>query len=132
MVESEPMAVYVDPPFCMESKNAQAFRAGARHGHEWCHLFADHEEELHALAKRIGMRREWCDEDRGRGEGPHYDLVPPKRAAAIRLGAIEVDRERAIQIWRRQRLLNVAIAEGMTEHEIKIWFAIEWAMGWIR
>lgn len=124
------MAVYVDPLFCMESKNAQAFRVGTRHGHEWCHLFADHEEELHALAKRIGMRREWFD---GRdGDGGHYDLVPTKRAAAIRLGAIEVDRDRAIQIWRRQRIVNAAIAEGMTEHEIKIWFAIEWAMGWIR
>lgn len=83
------MAVYVDPLFRMESRNAQAFRVGQRHDHRWCHLYGDTEEELHELADRIGMKREWhqsCPPHRL----SHYDLTPPKRRLAIRFGTIEV------------------------------------------
>ena len=50
-----------------------------------CHLWADSEEELHALAARIGLRREWAQ--RSRTGVVHYDLTPKKRAQAIRAGA---------------------------------------------
>jgi len=68
------MAVYVDPirehpPF---------------HGQTlWCHMIADTEEELHAMAERIGMRREWY-------QGDHYDLRPETRARAVAEGAQEM------------------------------------------
>lgn len=82
------MAVYVDIPFTAISNEAQARRAGARHGHKWCHMWADTLEELHAMADKIGMKRAWFQNHRLL---PHYDLVPTKRDAAIRHGAIEKD-----------------------------------------
>jgi hypothetical protein len=65
-----------------------------------CHMFTDGAlEELHALAQKIGLRRAWFQDKRV----PHYDLTPLDRAAAIAGGAIEVDRRRAVQIWRASR-----------------------------
>jgi len=94
------MSVYVDPLFQVSEAAyhgpgaRQARRAGDRGGHRWCHLFGDVADsaELHTFAARLGMRREWFDRD-------HYDLVPSRRALAVRLGAIEVDRARAVEIW---------------------------------
>lgn len=86
------MSVYVDPLFVMESRDAQAFHVGARNGHRWCHMFADREHELHNMAAMIGLRREWFQN----GRVAHYDLTPARRAAAIRLGAIEVTRREAV------------------------------------
>jgi hypothetical protein len=68
----------------------QARRNGARHGHRWAHLTSTPDEDpdfskLHAFAARLGMQRRWFDKD-------HYDLVPTKRALAVRLGAREVTR----------------------------------------
>lgn len=94
------MAVYVDPLFTMESKNAQAFFVGTRTGHRWCHMFADTVEELHAMADKIGMKRAWFQDHKS---VQHYDLVPTKRAAAIRAGAVEVDRKQAVAIWKALR-----------------------------
>lgn len=78
---------------------AQAERVGAKHGHQWCHMFADEADclELHEMAQKIGLKREWFQ----RG---HYDLVPTKRAMAIRLGAVEVDDARSVEIWKMHRL----------------------------
>lgn len=55
-----------------------------------CHMFADDEQELHDMAKRIGLKREWFQEHR---RLPHYDLTVSRRALAVRYGAKEVDRE---------------------------------------
>lgn len=86
------MSVYVDPLFRCVSRDRQARQVGAKHGHLWSHLFADTLEELHAMADRIGMRRAWFQDH---GRLPHYDLVPPRRAAAVAAGAIELDRRAA-------------------------------------
>jgi len=98
------MTVYVDalttygPDWYRGASAAQAKRTGAKHGHRWCHLFADEAdcEELHAMASRIGMRREWF-------QGDHYDLVPPRRSAAVRLGAVELDRSQSVAVWNEQK-----------------------------
>ena len=51
----------------------------------WCHMATDGAiEELHAFAAKLGLRRAWFQ---GRATHPHYDLVPSKRAQALRLGA---------------------------------------------
>lgn len=52
-----------------------------------CHLMADSEDELHAFAKRLGMKRSWFQE---RVHFPHYDLTAGKRAKAVKFGAVEV------------------------------------------
>jgi len=52
-----------------------------------CHMVADTDDELHAMARRIGLRREWFQDGRS---GPHYDLTERRRLSAIRLGAIEL------------------------------------------
>lgn len=57
-----------------------------------CHLIADTEEELHAMAVKIGMKRSWFQHG-GRNEGmPHYDLVASKRRLAVANGTIEITR----------------------------------------
>ena len=44
-------------------------------------------EELHSFAKRIGLKREWFQDNK---TSPHYDLMESKRKSAIKLGAIEI------------------------------------------
>jgi hypothetical protein len=82
------MTVYVDDA---------GIRAGVRNGgrvhrSRWSHLTADTPDELHAFAARLGLRREWFQPGRPRGEGTpgplrHYDVTAGKRALAIRMGA---------------------------------------------
>ena len=47
------------------------------------------EEELHAFAARIGLKREWA-QLRPKASAAHYDLTPRRRAMAVKLGAVEV------------------------------------------
>ena len=59
-----------------------------------CHLTCDGPiEELHAFAKRIGLRRSWFQEH---ASMPHYDLTPRRRERALKAGAVFVEaREQA-------------------------------------
>lgn len=76
------MTVYVDKI----SDYPVVAEAAKRHGRRWCHMWTDGDlSELHALAAKIGLRREWFQD----GQHPHYDLVPSKRALAIEVGAVE-------------------------------------------
>jgi len=66
---------------------------------EACHLFGGNAADLHALARELGLRREWFQEK----ETPrrsHYDLTRAKRALAVKLGARELTREEAVAFWR--------------------------------
>lgn len=92
--------MYVDPPLRFVARDTAARRVGAKHGHRWCHLFTDGPvEQLHAFAARIGLRREWFQDE----DPPHYDLTPPRRERALLLGAIPVARRQAVLIWRALR-----------------------------
>src|SRR4051812_40493053 len=85
------MSVYVDPTMpCIPS--------GRWRWRESCHMFADTLDELHAFAARVGLRREWFQVSFGRSL-PHYDLHPARRATALKLGAIELDRRAAVAKW---------------------------------
>ena len=56
----------------------------------WCHMVSDtSEEELHAFAARIGLKRSWA-QLRPKASAAHYDLTPSRRAEAVRCGAVEV------------------------------------------
>ena len=63
-----------------------------------CHMYADTLEELHAFAARIGLKRQWFQDKRL----PHYDLTARRRAAAVKLGAIEHSRFEAVTLWRER------------------------------
>lgn len=60
--------------------------AGLRHT-EFCHLLADDRDELHRMARRVGMPRRFFQDHLWRW---HYDLPAPMRAQAVELGALEV------------------------------------------
>jgi hypothetical protein len=53
----------------------------------WCHLWSDNVEELHEFARKLGMKRSWFQ---NKPTFPHYDLVPRRRAIAIKLGAKQI------------------------------------------
>lgn len=84
------VSVYVDP--VMEHGGSATFRW--KHS---CHMYADTLDELHVMALSIGMRRAWFQD---KEKLPHYDLVPPKRKAAVAAGAIEHTREQMVQFMR--------------------------------
>lgn len=65
-----------------------------------CHMVADTLDELHAMAARLGLRREWFQGD---ASTPHYDLSLERRAQALEFGAVEVDRRELVTILRRLR-----------------------------
>jgi hypothetical protein len=96
------MAVYVDelmrhgPGSYHGPDGNQAARVGAKNDHLWCHLVADSEEELHAFASRLGMKRTWF-------QGDHYDLTPKKRAIALSLGAQGINRKAFVEKLRERR-----------------------------
>ena len=62
-----------------------------------CHMIADREDELHAMADRIGVARRWYQAD-------HYDICLSKRAQAIKFGAVEITaRQCAVMIMHFRR-----------------------------
>jgi len=79
------MTAYVDK-LLVHPTSIRCFKAGS------CHLEADTLEELHAFAARLGLRRAWFQEH---NMGDHYDLTPSKRELAVKLGAVEQNRQEA-------------------------------------
>lgn len=73
----------------------------------WSHLMSDvSNEELHAFAQRIGLKREWFQDVPGaRSYLSHYDVTPPLRLRALRSGAVEVTS--------REMVLRVRFARGI-------------------
>lgn len=65
-----------------------------------CHLIADSDEELHAFAARLGMKRSWFQES---VSGPHYDLTARRRVLAVKLGAAELEDGQFVEILRALR-----------------------------
>lgn len=60
---------------------------------EWCRMMTDDLtpaglDELHAMARRLGLNRVWFQ---NKPRYPHYDLRPSKRVLAIRYGARAVE-----------------------------------------
>ena len=52
------------------------------------HMYADTVEELHEMAKRLGLKREWFQNKRKKL--PHYDISLSKKRLAIGLGTVPV------------------------------------------
>ena len=90
------MTVYVDAPRTYTGQDDKTIAAGQKHGHLWCHMWADDIDELHAVAEAIGLKRRWFQNDT---RLPHYDLTPPRRRRAIKHGAIES----SVRAWTRMK-----------------------------
>ena len=69
-------------------------------------MVADSDEELHAFAQSIGLRREW--HQISSGGLSHYDLTTRRRKQALREGAIEID---------HRTLVKEFIVPARMEHE---------------
>lgn len=61
-----------------------------------CHMISDSEEEMHAMADKIGVARKWY-------QGDHYDIALSKRALAIKNGAVVVTRRQLGLMLRNRR-----------------------------
>lgn len=90
------MSVYVDSlivfgtssaPVCFRNKKS-------------CHMYADTLPELHAMADKLGLKRSWFQNSKSL---QHYDLTESKRTIAIKLGAVQQDRQEAVATWIRLR-----------------------------
>lgn len=89
------MTVYVD---VIRNYQEQEFsnKAAQRYGKQWCHMWADDLEELHAVAEKIGLKRSYFQY---KNSGiPHYDLTPAKRTKALAIGAVEADVHKRIEM----------------------------------
>ena len=65
----------------------------ARHpfmGYIMCHMTADSLSELHEMADKLKVKRDYFQAP-PRASFPHYDIPEPRRALAISYGALEVD-----------------------------------------
>jgi hypothetical protein len=87
------------------AKDPQARRVGARHGHRWCHMFADTsgpdgDAALIAFARQIGLKPEWFQKH---PLGNHFDLTPTRREAAVKAGAKECTNREGVDVRRRAR-----------------------------
>lgn len=56
---------------------------------KFCHMLADTDEELHAMADHIGMARKWHQKP-PKASDSHYDIALAKRALAVAAGAVEI------------------------------------------
>src|SRR5947207_5819020 len=92
------MSCYVDELQVSVSMNPAARSVGQRNGHQWCHLWADTNGELHAMASQLGLKPQWfqpgkrCDASElfpSEPDFPHYDLTPGMRMRPIANGAQE-------------------------------------------
>jgi len=80
------MACYIDKPV-----EWGRIKGGGRATY-WCHLLADTDEELHAMAEKIGMKRIW-HQPKPDNNWSHYD-VGTKRARELALGFGAVNLEK--------------------------------------
>ena len=84
------MAVYVDQAIW------------ARHGRKWCHLVADDIDELHRVARMLGLHRS-SYQGPPKTARPHYALTSYERRRAIAYGAAACDRTAVVMIVRKLR-----------------------------
>lgn len=76
-----------------------------------CHMLADTDDELHAMADRIGVQRRWWQSP-AKTSGSHYDIALGKRAQAVRAGAVEITWLQASAMNLRRRLTGQLGASG--------------------
>lgn len=78
-----------------------------------CHMIADTNEELNAMADAIGVARRWH-------QGDHYDICLSKRALAVAAGAVEISMRQAGAMHARRKRTG---ALGNPEDALDWWRA---------
>lgn len=66
-----------------------------------CHMWADTEDELHAMARAIGLRPEWVQRPPW-ASWLHYDVSKTLKARAVQRGAILTDKYGPLE-WKALR-----------------------------
>lgn len=69
-----------------------------------CHMLADTDRELHAMAGRIGVARRWWQAP---PHDSHYDIARSKRTLAVAAGAVEITWKQAGCMNLRRRATGV-------------------------
>jgi hypothetical protein len=85
-----------------------------------CHMLADSDEELHAMAARIGVARKWWQSPE-KASGSHYDIALSRRAMAVGFGAIEITWRQAGAMNTRRRVTGSLGSPGD---------AVEWSVNY--
>jgi hypothetical protein len=100
-------AIFEANPLHHAASNPRAKQA-ARWGTSWSHMWSDthNEAELVAFAARLGLRAEYLQRRPG---FPHFDLIPSKRALAVKLGAVPM----SLSDWYRKRRLAENAVDGV-------------------
>lgn len=77
-----------------------------------CHMVADSLDELHEMAGKLGLKRSWFQGKKL----PHYDVSMSKRAQAIELGAISIDRKQLYAQFLKPRRQKLELYKKMRMH----------------
>ena len=101
------MTVYVDRLFKRSPKSLQA----RKYGNLWCHLLSDSIEELHDLAKELGLKRGYYQHR----PISHYDLTRNKRQQAIKLGATKISTKEYLMRLRHSQKARKEELERISE-----------------
>lgn len=104
------MAVYID--------NADVVLIHRGRVRVWCHLVAvplSDIDELHRIARKIGLKREWFQDK----EVPHYDVVAEKIPKVVKAGALPIRSRELVKKYlpelaeiRRNRLVKSMTARA--------------------
>lgn len=91
------MSVYVDDPIWPFGRMMM------------CHMFADSEEELVAMARKIGVQAKWIQRN---SRLLHFDVCKSKRVIAIGVGAIEVTRRQVYNFMKTGNISGLALTRS--------------------
>jgi hypothetical protein len=82
-----------------------------------CHMLADSDEELHAMAEKIGLSRRW--HQKPGTPHSHYDISLSKRVLAVANGAKQLGwRDIAMLIRRKREALSIpSITQQLTQEK---------------
>lgn len=67
------------------------------------HMVADSDTELHEMAHKVGLKREWFQHKKDKPWLNHYDICQTKKKEAHKLGAIEIRRRKLMNIINRKK-----------------------------
>ena len=68
-----------------------------------CHMLADTDEELHAMADQIGLSRRW--HQKAGTVHSHYDISLTMRRRAIKAGAVTITMRQTAELVKKKRNL---------------------------